>query len=133
MTEKARSPKERKIVLRLRPSRLDEARVLQAYDERSEYLGNADHDYIRRLILIGYMIESAFGTGMFGQSRENIAGSTNESNNTRTDDIVPSQANVSSYDVASLVRVNDQAPPKEVVGTAIRQLAGVFGGNFKAS
>lgn len=117
-----------RVQIRLRRDQLDEARVLDDYDERSKMLGRPDHDYLRHLLLIGHLFVSKFSGDSIGKDVEAIALSTNESNNTGKELVKTSPSNESktSSDVQS-----QEAAPEIVVGSAIRQLAGIFGGKQK--
>ncbi len=121
-----KSPKQnwRKIQFRLRPDQFDEANVLKDYDARSQLLGRADHDYIRRLLLIGHL----FISKLDGTNTINLVLSSNESNNTEKE-LLASSDNVSN------VKIQTQEPnlsePKKSVGLAIRGMAGIFSGGKK--
>lgn len=123
MADKGPKQAYRKIIIRLRPDRLDEANLLQDYDFRSQKLESADHDYIRRCLLIGHL----FVTNIEAFGGKALALSNNESNNTGKEhsDISTNKSNVS-----------DPAPDaqvKEVVGSAIRNMSKLFSGSQKTS
>lgn len=120
-----------RVQIRLRRDQLDESRVLSDYNERSKLLGRADHDYLRYLLLVGHLFVSRISTDNIREGVEGVALSTNESNNTEKERVKPSLTNESK--TGSEIPTQDARPKAdEVVGSAIRQLAGVFGGN-KAS
>lgn len=121
-----------RIVVRLRRDQLDESRVLADYEARSELLGRADHDYIRHLILIGHLFVSKIGSAVPGNSGEHVALSTNESDNTGKERAPSIPSNESKADSKAPETAGDPQP-EEVVGSAIRQMAGIFGGKNKTS
>lgn len=115
-----------RIVIRLRPDQLDESRVLKDYEARSDLLGRGDHDYIRRLILIGHLFVSRMHPDISGNASGTIALSTNESNNTVKEQMVTSSNN-ESHVVSAVPAQNEEAKPEEVVGLAVRHMAGILG------
>lgn len=116
-----------RIVIRLRRNQLDESRVLADYDERSKILGRADHDYLRQLILIGHLFVSTMGTEFSGKSVEAVALSSNDSDNTGKERASFSSANESRADTRA-AEAAGSVKSEEVVGSAIRRMAGIFGG-----
>lgn len=118
-----------RIQIRLRRDQLDESRVLSDYEARSEILGKPDHDYLRHLILIGHLFVTQISSSNIGKACEGIALSTNESNNTGKELANDSNGNGSN---ASSEFPTEVGSPEVVVGTAIRAMAGIFGGT-KAS
>ena len=121
-----------RVVIRLRRNQLDEARVLKEYEERSTFLGHADHDYIRHLILVGHLFVSMSSTEMNGKNAEAIALSTNESNNTGKERESSSSSNQSRSDSTSQ-KESEATDAGQVVGSAIRQMAAVFQGTNLSS
>lgn len=129
---KSNKPKQgwRKIIFRFRPEQMDEANLLKDYDARSQLLGRPDHDYLRRLALIGHM----FTTRLEASALSGLALSTNESNNTEKQLVVASnnesqQAKAGEDGEIKVPVAPAQVEPEPgvVVGLAIRQMAGVFG------
>lgn len=134
-SDKPKKPKQgwRKIIFRFRPEQLDEANLLKDYDARSQLLGRPDHDYLRRLALIGHL----FTTRLEASGLSGLALSTNESNNTGKEPASASTNESQQNGDGDTGQVRTPAPvaqvePGEVVGTAIRQMAGVFGGAGKS-
>lgn len=121
-----------RIVIRLRRNQLDESRVLADYDERSKILGRADHDYIRQLILIGHLFVSTIGTEISGKSVEAVALSSNDSDNTGKERAPSSSPNESSATTRAPEGAGSMNP-EVAVGSAIRHMAGIFGGKGKTS
>lgn len=121
-----------RIVVRLRRDQLDESRVLADYDARSNLLGRADHDYIRHLILVGHLFVSTMGSVVPGGLGEHVALSTNESDNTGKERSSSSPSNESN-DGSRAPDGAGESKPGEVVGSAIRHMAGIFGGKSKTS
>lgn len=128
MADKSPSPKLkqtwRKITFRLRPEQMDEANVLQDYDARSKLLGRADHDYIRRLLLVGHLFVSKLEVSEL----QSLALSTNESNNTEKE-LLNSSDNISNTQVKC--KDPNLSDPVVVVGAGIRGMAGIFSGAKK--
>lgn len=123
-----------RIVIRLRRNQLDESRVLDDYDERSKILGRADHDYIRQLILIGHLFVSKIGTDISGKTFEAVALSSNDSDNTGKERLPSSSPNESSAGTRAPEGAGAAKPEvEEVVGSAIRNMAGIFGVKSEAS
>lgn len=108
-----KSPKQiwRKIQFRLRPNQLDEANMLKDYDARSQLLGRPDHDYIRRLLLIGHL----FVSKLEESGATSLALSSNDVSRPAA---VPRQIEAEAVLESS---------SSEVVGSAIRSMAGIFG------
>lgn len=135
MADKSPSPKLkqtwRKITFRLRPEQMDEANVLQDYDARSKLLGRADHDYIRRLLLVGHLFVSKLEVSEL----QSLALSTNESNNTEKEHLTASNNESQQQEGKGPVTAVafGEAEPGEVVGSAIRGMAGIFGPAKKAT
>ncbi len=107
---------ERKIQIRFRPEQFDEAAVLRDYELRSAHLGRKDHDYVRRLVLIGHKLDSIVVLENNDKTGRLFALSTNESNNT--------------FKEQSDLSINGSHPSQSQekdVGAAIRNLSSVFG------
>lgn len=122
-----------RIVVRLRRDQLDEARVLEDYDKRSEMRGSADHDYIRLLILLGHSLMTMMSSaGIASIGAQSVALSANESHNTGKEP-KPDHSHNESHAVNGALAENGKAEPAKVVGAAIRHMAGVFSGAVKAS
>lgn len=126
------TPDRQKLVLRLSASQPDEARLLADYEKRSDRLGRPDSEYLRRLALVGHALLSRIHPDLSGTAAEAVALSTNESNNTGKEPLEPSSPNESKADLVALGQVGEPKP-EEVVGLAIRQLAGVLKGNTATS
>jgi len=124
--------KERKILIRFRPKRLDEARLLKDYDERSEKLGQQDHEFLRTLMLIGHAFMQMANADFIGNIKENVALKTNESNNTKKEHIQDLSTNESNNkdranykeEVDSVLKVVE---PLEIAGSAVRNMAALLG------
>lgn len=121
------TPDRQKLVLRLSASQPDEAQLLADYEKRSNRLGRPDSEYLRRLALIGHAFLSRIHPELSGDAVESVALSTNDSNNTVKEPLTPSSNNESKAILVASSHVGEQEPG-EVVGLAIRQLAGVLKG-----
>lgn len=112
-----------RIVIRLNPAQVDEAALLADYAGRSDKLGRQDHDYIRRLLLLGYLVERGLLAGNNENDRLGVALSTNESNNTGKE-----QQSVLDNVSHGATTIPAAVPPADVAGTAIKKMANVFKG-----
>lgn len=133
MVKNRLTPDRQKLVLRLSANQPDEARILADYASRSERLGRPDSEYLRRLALVGHALLSQIVPNLSGIAVEEVALSANESNNTGKEPLPLSSDNESKSDLLGTPVLADEPAPKEVVGTAIRHLAGVFKGNKETS
>ncbi len=122
---------ERKILIRFRPKRVDEAMLLQDYDARCEQLGQADHEYLRTLLLIGHAVMRMASPDFVASFNNILASKTNESNNTAKEHKQDSSTNESkASELPVQIDLNAQvkgAGPMEIAGSAVRNMAAILG------
>lgn len=131
-TKNRLTPDRQKLVLRLSASQPDEARLLADFEKRSGRLGRPDSEYLRRLALVGHALLSLVHPDLSDTALESVALSTNESNNTEKEPLASSSGNESKASLLAPGQV-EAHEPGEVVGSAIRKLAGVLKGNTERS
>ena len=73
----------RRFVVRLSLKRPEEKAILDEYDRRTELLGRKDMDYLKACLVVGHKILSNKGF-----DAQDIALSTNESNNTAAEQLI---------------------------------------------
>ncbi|TAL63634.1 MAG: hypothetical protein EPN79_15885 [Burkholderiaceae bacterium] len=106
---------DRRIQLRLTPHRLDHAEFLAALDQRSEFAGKTDQEWLRRCLLTGFAILSNAAS-----NNETLAAYSNKSHHTVT--------TTAAADTSTAAVVAQPAPIESPdAGGGVRALMGMLG------
>lgn len=73
-----------RVQLRLRKNCPDDMRFWDVYQSRSEMMGKPDHDFLRRCLLLGFLLSESKGAAIDLLSSKELVLSDNESNNNQS-------------------------------------------------